>query len=229
MHDICDYNDVIPESFRKKLNLQQNKVTLSQEFDKNGRITQPYIFVVGLGEKHFKNFNVQIKELTDEFPWIKKRHIRFILNELIANTQFSMLRQVVQKVPENLKVPAYFYVIIYACKEFFSASIIEYGDYFDYYGLLENGVIDGNNIPEKVEHEFDNIEQEKFNDLNALSGNKIKLVLTLDDEIVVPDISNKIGLNVIENATDNDFYITSFYKKGEYKWKRIYFRIENDQ
>ena len=35
-------------------------------------------------------------------------------------------------------------------------------------------------------------------------------------------------LNVIEKATDQDFYITSFYKKGKYMWKRIYFRVEND-
>ncbi|MBN1501500.1 MAG: hypothetical protein JW982_15175 [Spirochaetes bacterium] len=227
MHEIANYNDIVPEDLRIKLNSQENKVKLEQITGNDGRIEQPYIFVVGLGEKHFKDFDIQIQKLTEDYPWLKKKHIRFVMNELIINTQFSMLRQVIKNVPDGLKVPAYFYVLIYVSDSFFSANIEEYGDFFDYYGYLENGFCDGKHVDEIIEDMYDDSNTEKMNDLNSLSGGKIKLILNLNNDLIVPDDSNKIGLNVIENATDHDFYITSFYKNGVYQWKRISFRIEN--
>jgi len=55
----------------------------------------------------------------------------------------------------------------------------------------------------------------------------VKLILTADNDIEIADNSNKIALDVIEKATEQDFYVTSFYKEGSYKWKRIYFRVDN--
>ncbi len=228
MHEITDYNDIVPEEFRIKLNSQENKVKLEQITNADGKIEQPYIFVVGLGEKHFKDFDGQVLKLIDDYPWMKRKHIRFIMNELIINTQFSMLRQVIKHIPDNNKVPAYFYVLVYVNENFFSANIEEYGDFFDYYGYLEKGFCDGLHVDEIIEEMYDDSNTEKMNDLNSLSGGKIKVILNLDNELIIPDNSNKIGLNVIENATDNDFYITSFYKDGVYQWKRISFRVENN-
>ena len=45
---------------------------------------------------------------------------------------------------------------------------------------------------------------------------------------MIPDGSNKLALPIIENATNHDFFISSFYKENKYMWKRIYFRVEND-
>jgi len=59
--------------------------------------------------------------------------------------------------------------------------------------------------------------------------NHVKLILTTENDIRLADGSNQIGLNVIEKATDQDFYVTSFYKNSKYMWKRINFRIENNQ
>ncbi len=216
-------NKIVPYSFRARLNLQHNKMKLEAQYDDNGRITQPFLYVVGLGERHYKNFDEEIKRIITLFPWLKRKHFRFIMNELIINSQFSMLRVLVEKVQRKEKCGGYFFVKIFPCQDFAAVSIEEYGDYFDYYGFI-NDQIEPKESPDGL---FDSKEEEHVTDINDLSKDKLKLILTNDNEIIVPDASNKIGLSVIEKATDYDFYVTSFYKNGKYMWKRIYFRIEN--
>jgi len=221
-----DYNALIPIRYRKRLNRQNNILKLDTSYNGNDHIIQPYRYVIGLGEKHYRLFDHVIIRLTEVFPWTKKKHIRFIMNELILNSQFSMLREIIKKVPLKKKVPAYFYVTIYINKSFISAGIEEFGDFFDYYTYIDgfNSFIDENKT---FEDYYDDKNEMTVKGLNDLADNKLKLVLTADNRLMVPDDSNKIGLNLIENATDNDFYIVSFYKNGKYMWKRIYFRIEN--
>lgn len=221
MHEIINYNDLISLAYRERLNSQKNRLRLKGGESSDGTVT-PYIYVVGLGEKHFKAFDREIVRLLSTYPWTLKKHVRFIMNELIINTQFSMLREVVRKVPDFGKVPAYFNVVIHICENFFSASIEEYGDFFDYFGYLENELLSDKQI------DYDDVVYDKVDDLNHLSGDKIKLILKKNNDLIVPDASNRIALNVIENATDHDFYVTSFYKENNYMWKRIYFRIENN-
>jgi hypothetical protein len=132
------------------------------------------------------------------------------MNELISNTQFSMIRQIVHNVSENKKSAGYFNVIIYPCEKFFSAAIEEFGDFFDYYKYLEkHSDIDYNN----PEH-YDSIDETVLTDKDFLNDNQVKLILDHDSNLKLADSSNRIGLNVIEKATDQDFYITSFYKTG---------------
>lgn len=223
MDTSVDYNSIIPFSKRARLNLQHNKMKLEAQYDDSGKILNPFIYVVGLGERHYKNFDLEVQRIIDMFPWLKRKHFRFIMNELIINSQFSMLRVVVDRVQRKEKCGGYFFVKIFPCEKFVAVNIEEYGDYFDYFTYI-NTHIKNEILPEEV---FDSTEEEHVTDINDLSRNKIKLILTEKNEIVVPDASNKIGLNVIEKATDNDFYVTSFYKNRKYMWKRIYFRIEN--
>jgi hypothetical protein len=222
MISTIDYNSLIPLSVRERLNQQHNKMKLEAKYDENGKVMQPYLYVVGLGERHFKNFDTEIQRIIAKFPWLKFKHFRFIMNELVINSQFSMLRVLVDKIGKREQVGGYFFVKIFPCDEFAAVSIEEYGDYFDYFSFL-----DSQNHQKSPEDMFDEAEKEHLTDLTDLSKDKLKLILTTDHQIVVPDASNKIGLNVIENATDHDFYVTSFYKNGRYMWKRIYFRIEN--
>lgn len=217
-------NELVPPGYRKKLNEQPVKIRNKAVYDHEGRIIEPYIYVVGLGEKHFKAFDREVQRIIEQFPWLKKKHIRFIINELVINTQFSMLRQVVQQVNRGKKAAGYFNVIIFACDDFFSTAIEEFGDFFDYYGYLESlDSIDYAN-PAK----YDTVNETVLTKDDLLSQDHVKLVLDYDNNIRLADSSNRIGLNVIEKATDQDFYITSFYNKGQYMWKRIYFRIENE-
>ncbi len=219
-----DLNELVPLRFRERLNRQPNKLRNSARYYPDGTIFEPYIYVVGLGEKHFKIFDREIQRITDEFPWMQKKFIRFIMNELISNTQFSMLRQIVQNVNENRKSAGYFNVIIYPCGNFFSAAIEEFGDFFDYFDYYDrHSGIDYTN----PEH-YDSIDESVMKKEDLLTDNQIKLILDYESNIRLADSSNRIGLNVIEKATDQDFFITSFYKSGKYMWKRIYFRIEND-
>lgn len=146
------------------------------------------------------------------------------MNELISNTQFSMLRQIVQNVNDNKKSAGYFNVIIYPCEKFFSAAIEEFGDFFDYFQYYETH----REIDYANPDHYDSIDESILTEKELLSDNQIKLILDYDSNLRLADGSNRIGLNVIEKATDQDFYITSFYKNGKYMWKRIYFRIEND-
>jgi hypothetical protein len=219
-----DLNELVPYRYRKRLNDQPNKLRNSARYYPDGTIFEPYIYVLGLGEKHFKVFDREIQRITEHFPWTKKKFIRFIMNELIINTQFSMLRQIIHNVSGNKKSAGYFNVIIYPCKDFFSASIEEFGDFFDYYKYLDNLAEIDYNDPDH----YDSVDESIMKEEDILADSQIKLVLDHDDNLKMADGSNRIGLNVIEKATDQDFYITSFYKNGKYMWKRIYFRIEND-
>lgn len=227
MRESPNYNTLIPLKFRKKLNSQQNKKILDEQLDETGRIIQPYRYVIGLGEKHFKSFERDINEITERFQWTKKKHVRFILNELILNSQFSMLREVIKKVPEGKRVAGYFYLTIYVNNEFFSAGIEEFGDFFDYYGYISDQFNISTFNVEQQDY-FDSVEDDHDVNLFDLSKDKLKLILTTDDRLAVPDGSNKLGLQIVEQATDHDFYISSFYKDGLYMWKRINLRFEND-
>lgn len=226
MIETVDYNTIVPLKYRRRLNAQKNIRKLEGRIDEEGNILQPYRYAIGLGERHFRSFEREMERIISLFPWTRKRYIRFIMNELIINSQFSMIREVVKRVPLGKKVSGYFYVTVFVCDRFFSSSIEEFGDFFDYYGYLEyrenlqRYEIDNPAL-------FDEVSDEHFKSLNDLAEDKYKLILNRNDELIVPDESNKIGLNIIENATDNDFYVTSFYRKGVYMWKRIYFRIEH--
>ncbi len=217
MKEISDFNELVPFEYRRKLNEQKNRVIVEASYDKNGRIIGPYIFVVGLGEIHYKDFKARIEKMIHSFEWMKKRHIKFIMNELIINTQFSMLRQLVKRVGQGEKAAGFFHVIVYPCADFFSASIQEFGDYFDYYGYLE--YMDS--------QKYDSTDEKVYDNISSVTDDKVKLILTADNDIEIADNSNKIALDVIEKATEQDFYVTSFYKEGSYKWKRIYFRVDN--
>jgi len=217
-----DYNELIPEKYRIRLNSQKNRMKLEAVYDDNNRIVQPYVFVVGLGEKHYKQFNREMRIFSERFPWITKKHVRFILNECILNTQFSMMRELVERVPRGEPMAGYFFIVIYICDHFFSAGIEEFGDYFDYFGYLEETLI--SNSPQK--NNYDAAKEEHIT-LSQLSKNRVKIILKENNELVIPDSSNKIALRVIEKATNQDFYITSYFKNDLYMWKRIYFRIEN--
>ncbi len=225
MSETTDYNILVPLKHRIQLNKQRNILKLDAKYD-GSRIIQPIRFVIGLGEKHYKQFDAEVMRIIERYPWTKKKHVRFIINELILNSQFSMLREVVRKVQIGKKVPGYFYMTIYVNDDFISAGIEEFGDFFDYYTYIEkyHSFIDENLT---FEDYYDEREEERVKSLNDLSANQLKLVLTTDNMLKVPDESNKIALNVIEHATDNDFYIISFYKNGVYMWKRLNFRIEN--
>ncbi|HNX22485.1 MAG TPA: hypothetical protein PKG60_00455 [Spirochaetota bacterium] len=223
--DSEDLNELVPYKHRKRLNDQPNKIRNSARYYPDGTIFEPYIYVLGLGEKHFKNFDREIQRITDDFPWTKKKYIRFIMNELIINTQFSMLRQIVNNSSENKKSAGYFNVIIYPCNDFFSASIEEFGDFFDYYKYIDKlSDFDYDN----PEH-YDAVDESVLKKEDLVSDSHVKLVLDYNSNLKLADGSNRIGLSVIEKATDQDFYITSFYKKGKYMWKRIYFRVENNK
>lgn len=219
-----DLNELVPLRHRKRLNDQPVKMRNNAKYYPDGTIFEPYIYVVGLGERHFRIFDKEIQKITDEFPWMQKKFIRFIMNELISNTQFSMLRQIIQNVDVSKKSAGYFNVIIYPCGQFFSAAIEEFGDFFDYFQYLDKlSDLDYNN----PEH-YDSVDESVLTERDLLNDNQIKLIIDHDCNLKLADSSNRIGLNVIEKATDQDFYITSFYKNGKYMWKRIYFRIEND-
>ncbi|MBN2435648.1 MAG: hypothetical protein JXK07_10325 [Spirochaetes bacterium] len=223
--DSVDYNKVVPERFRKRLNQQKNRIKLEARYDKHGRITQPFLYVVGLGEKHFRNFNREILRIEKMFPWLRSKHFRFVMNELIINSQFSMLREVVSNISKGKKAAGYFFVKIYPCDTFVSTSIEEFGDFFDYFSFIsETGTTDERNIEAFADYK----DEMHVTDLNSLSDNRVKIALSCDNSLQSPDQSNRIGLNIIENATDHDFYITSFYKNKKYMWKRIHFRIENN-
>jgi hypothetical protein len=219
MKAISDFNDIVPFEVRKRLNDQRNRIRVKGSYDANGRIVEPFIYVVGLGEKHFKSFDREIRGLIERFPWTRRKHIRLIMNELVINTQFSMLRQVVKNVEKGQKTPAYFYVVVYPSEQFFSASIQEFGDFFDYYGYLDD--------LEKLS--YDAVNEEVYSGAELVAGTKVKIILTRTNDLRIADESNQIALNIIEKATDQDFYVTSFFKDGMYMWKRIYFRVENHE
>lgn len=220
-----DLNDLIPYRYRKRLNNQPNKLRNKARYYPDGTISEPYMYVLGLGEKHFRSFDKEIQKITEEFPWTQEKFIRFIMNELIINTQFSMLRQIVNNVREQKKSAGYFNIIIYPCNDFFSASIEEFGDFFDYFRYLDSlADIDYDNPVH-----YDTVNETVINEEELISDRQIKLILDYESNLKLADTSNRIGLNVIEKATDQDFYITSFYKNSKYMWKRIYFRVENDQ
>ncbi len=223
--DSEDLNELVPYRYRQRLNSQPNKLRNNAKYYPDGTIFEPYIYVLGLGERHFKVFDKEIQRITEEFPWTKKKFIRFIMNELIINTQFSMLRQIVHNVNEQKKSAGYFNVILYPCNDFFSASIEEFGDFFDYYKYLDKL----SDIDYENPDNYDSIDESVLKKDDLISDSHIKLVLDHDSNLKLADGSNRIGLNVIEKATDQDFYITSFYKDGKYMWKRIYFRVENGE
>jgi hypothetical protein len=216
-----EYNQILPLNLRMRLNKQKNKMKLEGKVDSRGVILQPYRYVIGLGERHFRSFMKEIDRICDIYPWTKKKHIRFIMHELVLNSQCSMLRECMRKVAANRKAAGYFHITIFICNGFFSASIEEFGDFFDYFGYISHLSED-----HYLAEYYDEM-QEHTVSLDELARDKSKIVLDLDNELVVPDGSNKIGLDIIENATDHDFYITSFYKNNKYMWKRIYFRVEN--
>ena len=216
-----DYNKVVPEPVRCRLNAQKNKMKLEGQVNDHGTIIQPYRYVVGLGEKHFRSMIKEITRLCNGYPWTNRKHVRFIMHELMLNSQFSMLREVVRKIPEGKKVAGYFHVTVFICDRFFSASIEEYGDFFDYFGYIAHFRED-----HYLANYYDEMRGYETTLDEIMSGNE-KIVLDTKNRLRIGDDSNKIALDVIEKATDNDFYVTSFYKNGQYMWKRIYFRVEN--
>ncbi len=217
-------NDLIPLKYRERINSQPCKIRNTGSYYPDQTIKEPYIYVLGLGETHYKIFDKEIQRICSPFPWTKSKMIRFIMNELITNTQFSMLRQIVHKIHTNQKAAGYFNVTVYPCKNFFSASIEEFGDFFDYYAYLDKL----KNFDYANPKHYDSIKETVLKKDELLIDNHVKLVLNHDSNLRLVDGSNRIGLNVIERATDEDFYITSFYNKGQYMWKRIYFRVENN-
>ncbi len=223
-----DYNKIVPLRYRMRLNAQKVRLKIGQKVTRQGTDVNIYRYVIGLGEKHFKEFDRRIIDIIKLFPWAKKKHLRFVINELILNTQFSMLREVVNRIQANKKISGYFYLTLHINDDFASVGIEEFGDFFDYYSYLE------------LQDNFDlfHADQEAFYDesselrvtgLNDLSRNSLKLILNEDHQLIIPDQSNKIALYIVEHATNHDFYISSFYKNGIYMWKRIHFRIENGQ
>ncbi len=226
MSDSIDYNELVPLSYRRRLNSQRNKRILEGKLDESGRIVQPFRYVIGLGEKHFKSFEHELLHLTELFPWTKRKHVRFIMSEVILNSQFSMLREVVRKVPEKKKVAGYFYLTIYVNNDFFAAGVEEFGDFFDYYGYLD-GNFNFTKFDAEKENYYDSMTDDRDINLQDLSRDKLKLILTTDDMLQIPDESNRLALRIIENATDHDFYISSFFKDDKYMWKRINLRVEN--
>ncbi len=218
-----DYNEVIDIRYRKRLNSQKNITKLEGVVREDGFIEQPYRYALGLGEAHFKAFEKELDKLIERFPWTKKKYFKFIMHELVLNTQISMLREFVRRIPHGKMSAGYFNCTININDQFCSAGIEEYGDFFDYYGFLETM-----GLPDNEEEYYDDMMEEYVNELSDLSSNKLKLVLKQDDRLIVPDGSNSLGLQMIESATDQDFYITSFYKDKRYMWKRITFRIENN-
>lgn len=217
-------NELIPLKQRERINSQPCKIRNSGSYYPDQTIKEPYIYVLGLGEKHYKIFDKEIQRICSPFPWTKNKMIRFIMNELIINTQFSMLRQIVHKIHKNKKVAGYFNVTVYPCKDFFSASIEEFGDFFDYYAYLDKR----NDFDYSNPEHYDSITETVLKKDELLIDNHVKLVLDHDSNLRLVDSLNYFGLNVIEKATDEDFYITSFYKNGKYMWKRVYFRVENN-
>ena len=217
-----DYNQLVPEKIRFRLNSQKNKMKLEGRYAPDGTILQPYRYVIGLGERHFRLFQDEVERICGQFPWMRKKHVRFILHELVLNTQFSMLREIVKNVPEKRKTAGYFHVTIFPCESFFAASIEEFGDFFDYYGYISRF-----STEPYSETMYDEMEESMVS-LHELAEDTVKLVLDPEGALIVPDGSNQLGLNIIEKATDYDFYVTSFYKQKKYMWKRIYFRVEND-
>lgn len=219
-----DVNELIPLKYRELINSQPCKIRNIASYYPDQTIKEPYIYVLGLGEKHYKIFDKEIQRICSPFPWTKKKLIRFIMNELIINTQFSMLRQIVNKIDKNKKAAAYFNVTVYPCNDFFSASIEEFGNFFDYYGYLDKMKKHDYSNPEH----YDSITESVIKKEELLIDNHVKLILDHNNNLKLADSSNHLGLNVIEKATDEDFYITSFYKNKKYMWKRIYFRVENN-
>ncbi|MFA5519853.1 MAG: hypothetical protein WDA74_11420 [Spirochaetota bacterium] len=217
-------NELIPLKHRVRINSQPCKIRNIGSYYPDKTIKEPYIYVLGLGEIHYKIFDKEIQRICSSFPWTKSKMIRFIMNELVVNTQFSMLRQIVHKIHENKKAAGYFNVTVYPCKDFFSASIEEFGDFFDYYAYLDKI----KNFDYTNPEHYDSITEAVVKKDELLTNNHVKLILDHNNNLKLADSSNHIGLNVIEKATDEDFYITSFYKNGKYMWKRIYFRVENN-
>lgn len=218
-----DFNKLIDIRFRRDLNSQKLIRKLTGEIDESGRILQPYRYVIGLGQKHFKAFEREMDEIITRFPWAKKKFLKFVMHELILNTQISMLRQFIDRIADGKKAPGYFNLTMHINNDFCSCGIEEYGDFFDYYEEAEVPVLDESN-----EELYDEKDEEHITRPEQLNRDKIKIILTDDNTFYVPDGSNKLGLQMIENATDHDFYVVSFYKDGRYMWKRITFRIEND-
>ena len=225
MPEKINFNKLVPLKKRKALNSFVNSIELEQEIDEMGIIIQPYRFLVGLGERHFRRFDSEIVNIEKLYPWTRKKHARFIMNELISNTQFSMLRQIITNL--DREIPDHFTVTIHVNNSFYIVTIEEYGDFFDYYGYLENK---GESVFERNEYEEmpDEKSREEITSLKDLSEQKFKIILNEKNRLVIPDDSNKLGLEVIENITDHDFYVSSYYRDGEYAWKSIYFRLEND-
>jgi|GEM_PF-552967 len=223
-----ELNILISEKQRKKINSQKNRRKLNLKIDENGKVIQPYIYTIGLGEKHFKNFNHELEHIIKEFPWLEDKHFRFVMDELVLNSQCSMLRTIINQLPKGIKSAGYFFIKIFLCENFVAASIEEFGDYFDYYKFIENSrSIQDIPLSEPRHDQKKEIRTQNIAELNQ-NSDKQKVVLLKDDTLYIPDGSNKIGLDIVEQATDFDFYITSFFNKGKYTWKRIYFRIEND-
>jgi hypothetical protein len=110
--------------------------------------------------------------------------------------------------------------------DFFAAGVEEFGDFFDYYGYLD-GNFNFTKFDAEKENYYDSMTDDRDINLQDLSRDKLKLILTTDDMLQIPDESNRLALRIIENATDHDFYISSFFKDDKYMWKRINLRVEN--
>lgn len=219
--DTIDYNRLVGQRYRRRLNLQRNRLVMRENRTVESHEITHLRYVLGVGEKHFRQFRDDMNIFTAEHPWLVKKHVPFILTELIVNSQFSMLRRVVERVPQKKPVAGYFYLVAHVCDEFISAGIEEFGDKFDYQSYME----------QKEREAFDENFLPPDSDIITLDDfreGQLKLVLSENAELIVPDGSNQIGLSIIENATDHDFFISSFYREGEYNWKRVYFRVEND-
>ena len=114
---------------------------MSEHIEKNGIAVDVFRYTIGLGEVHFKNFMSEFEKYISDYPWIKRKNVKFIMSELLINTQFAMLREFLERVKTDDKFPAFFYLTFFINDEFFSAGIDEYGDYFnynDYFDKSEN-------------------------------------------------------------------------------------------
>jgi hypothetical protein len=215
---MTDYNQHVPLKYRTRLNMQKNICKLEGIVRDDGFIIQPYRYVVGLGEKHFKEMDDEILRIIDTFPWLRKRHARLILNEIILNSQFSSLRRLLERIPNKKKTAGFLTLTLHVNHDFLSSSLEEYGDYFNYFEYITSKA--------EAQDDCDEVQKNETSPKKEFSNNKLKLILTETNELRVPDESNQIALKIIENATDHDFYITSFYKMKTYMWKRIYFRLD---
>jgi hypothetical protein len=240
MKRIDDYNLLVPLKnrialkHRERINAQKNILKLKMEYDGQGDIKQPCLYVVGLGEKHAKQFSDEIISLCNNYPWTKDRYVPYLIYRHIKNSQQAMLKDAVNNIVLKKKFPAFFYVVININHKIFSLIIEEFGENFTSYDrLIKNYANNSNNgFPGDELGLYDEKTETKSTGFGGDSNIKTKLILTEDDRLVIidsiNDYINKTYLRVPDKDVLNEYFIYSLYKKNKYLWKRIFFRFEND-